>query len=167
MAPDSRSCWRRGERTLTMWPFTRARCRPCKSPQRCRPLSSSSVVIRASGKSFRHAKAIVNFADPSILLDFVQNLASSPWVDERGAEHQLLVEFAAYQAIPSPTTVSDPLCGTLEEDDHYQKFLQDLQTTEQQPNSVSLEEQLEGLLLREKELFRTAMLLPPSLIYLA
>lgn len=123
-----------------------------------------SLFIRASGKKPRAAMAIVNFTNPQALLQFVQTLTSSPFVDARGVEHPLLVEFASYQVVPppcaSPPPSKDPLCGTLDGDDDYQKFLQDLETTEkQQQNATSLEAQLEALFLRERELFRILLVL--------
>lgn len=113
------------------------------------------IAIRFSAKLARKGRAFVNFSDSYKLLEFVQRMTETPFLDERGAEVKLQIELAPSQMIPKEATKQDPLVGTLEEDEEFKCFLEQHNVTEG-ASVVSLDEQIEQMITKERQLNRKA-----------
>ena len=70
--------------------------------------------------------ALVGINDEALAKEFQHKMQGHTFVDAHAREHQVDVERAPWQRIPRPTRKKDPLEGTLENDPHYQEFLQRL-----------------------------------------
>lgn len=77
------------------------------------------------------SRAYINFMNQEDIFIFKDKFDGYVFVDERGAEHYAVVEFAPFQGFPrNKSRKKDNKCGTIEEELHYLKFIESLKSEE-------------------------------------
>ncbi|WVY99810.1 hypothetical protein V8G54_025880 [Vigna mungo] len=76
-----------------------------------------------SHKRQRHSRAYIDFNSPHDVFDFAEFFDGHVFVNERGAQHKAIVEYAPSQRVPKPTTKKDGREGTIYKDPDYLEFL--------------------------------------------
>ncbi|KAL9321557.1 hypothetical protein ACSQ67_009610 [Phaseolus vulgaris] len=74
-------------------------------------------------KRQRHSRAYIDFNSPHDVFDFAHFFHGHVFVNERGAQHKAIVEYAPSQRVPKPTTKKDGREGTIYKDPDYLEFL--------------------------------------------
>ncbi|PIK45568.1 putative regulator of nonsense transcripts 3A-like [Apostichopus japonicus] len=92
------------------------------------------------------SRAYINFLKQSDVVNFRDKWDGFPFKDTNGKEYPAVVELAPYQKIPKRSNRKpDPRCGTIEEDEDYQKFLEVLNAEiEPLPSAEAYLEELEA-----------------------
>eukprot|EP01119_Soliformovum_irregulare_P001678 TRINITY_DN1141_c0_g1_i1.p1 TRINITY_DN1141_c0_g1~~TRINITY_DN1141_c0_g1_i1.p1 ORF type:complete len:323 (-),score=94.19 TRINITY_DN1141_c0_g1_i1:263-1231(-) len=96
---------------------------------------------RVSEKKSTNARAYLGFTSPEGLNQFFQFFNGHVFVTNKGREQKAIVEYAPSQKLPKKATKSDPREGTIETDEDFLKFLEELKTPVVQLPSA--EEQLD------------------------
>ncbi|XP_047177606.1 regulator of nonsense transcripts UPF3-like [Vigna umbellata] len=76
-----------------------------------------------SHKRQRHSRAYIDFNSPHDVFQFAEFFDGHVFVNERGAQHKAIVEYAPSQRVPKPTTKKDGREGTIYKDPDYLEFL--------------------------------------------
>ncbi|KAL4285577.1 hypothetical protein HN51_053085 [Arachis hypogaea] len=76
-----------------------------------------------SHKNQRHSRAYIDFKSPDDVFEFAEFFDGHVFVNERGAQHKAIVEYAPSQRVPRPTTKKDGREGTIYKDPDYLEFL--------------------------------------------
>ncbi|KAK7271387.1 hypothetical protein RJT34_27239 [Clitoria ternatea] len=76
-----------------------------------------------SHKRHRHSRAYIDFNSPVDVLDFAEFFHGHVFVNERGAQHKAIVEYAPSQRVPKSTAKKDGREGTIYKDPDYLEFL--------------------------------------------
>lgn len=82
---------------------------------------------KEKGRKRNTSVALVGINDEALAKEFQDKMHGHTFVDSQAREHEVDVELAPWQRVPRPTRKKDPLEGTLENDAHYQEFLQRLE----------------------------------------
>lgn len=118
---------------------------------------------RLGGRPARKAYALVSFAYPEALIEFVKMVIigedgtgqSLVLTDACGQEYLPSVEFAPSQRLPDPAREPNPHAGTLETDEEFQRFVTELQAPIGEAASgtyVDGQSQVEAMLAKERQL---------------
>ena len=98
----------------------------------------------------------MSFKAPEKLLQVVDKCVKEPYVDPEGRAYELSAEFAPNQVIHSAENVcvlANPFCNTLEADEDFNRFLEELKDKPTKSMVVdSLDQQIERMIAQEKEL---------------
>ncbi|KAK7401494.1 hypothetical protein VNO78_13024 [Psophocarpus tetragonolobus] len=76
-----------------------------------------------SHKRQRHSRAYIDFNSSDDVFDFAQFFDGHVFVNERGAQHKAIVEYAPSQRVPKPGAKRDGREGTIYKDPDYLEFL--------------------------------------------
>ncbi|KAL2335796.1 hypothetical protein Fmac_010242 [Flemingia macrophylla] len=74
-------------------------------------------------KRQRHSRAYIDFNSPHDVFEFAEFFHGHVFVNERGAQHKAIVEYAPSQRVPKPSTKKDGREGTIYKDPDYLEFL--------------------------------------------
>ncbi|XP_028549203.1 regulator of nonsense transcripts UPF3 isoform X2 [Dendrobium catenatum] len=94
-----------------------------------------------SQKNPRYSRAYIDFKNPEDVFEFAEFFDGHVFVNEKGTQFKVLVEYAPSQCIPKPRTKKDGREGTIFKDPEYLEFLELL--TKPTENLPSAEIQLE------------------------
>ncbi|KAL0908218.1 hypothetical protein M5K25_022698 [Dendrobium thyrsiflorum] len=94
-----------------------------------------------SQKNQRYSRAYIDFNNPEDVFEFAEFFDGHVFVNEKGTQFKVLVEYAPSQCIPKPRTKKDGREGTIFKDPEYLEFLELL--TKPAENLPSAEIQLE------------------------
>ncbi|KAL4375772.1 hypothetical protein HN51_009776 [Arachis hypogaea] len=75
-----------------------------------------------SHKNQRNSRAYIDFKSPDDVFEFAEFFDGHVFVNERGAQHKAIVEYAPSQRVPRPTTKKDGREGTIYKDPDYLEF---------------------------------------------
>ncbi|XP_027345446.1 regulator of nonsense transcripts UPF3-like [Abrus precatorius] len=76
-----------------------------------------------SHKRQRHSRAYIDFKCPQDVFEFAEFFDGHVFVNERGAQHKAIVEYAPSQRVPKPSAKKDGREGTIYKDPDYLEFL--------------------------------------------
>ncbi|RZC18391.1 Regulator of nonsense transcripts UPF3 isoform A [Glycine soja] len=76
-----------------------------------------------SHKRQRHSRAYIDFKCPDDVFEFAEFFDGHVFVNERGAQHKVIVEYAPSQRVPKPSAKKDGREGTIFKDPDYLEFL--------------------------------------------
>ncbi|XP_061369123.1 regulator of nonsense transcripts UPF3 [Gastrolobium bilobum] len=76
-----------------------------------------------SHKHQRYSRAYIDFKSPDDVFEFAEFFDGHVFVNERGAQHKAIVEYAPSQRVPKPSTKKDGREGTIYKDPDYLEFL--------------------------------------------
>ncbi|MED6132737.1 hypothetical protein PIB30_021561 [Stylosanthes scabra] len=76
-----------------------------------------------SHKNQRHSRAYIDFKCTDDVFEFAEFFDGHVFVNERGAQHKAIVEYAPSQRVPRPSTKKDGREGTIYKDADYLEFL--------------------------------------------
>ncbi|CAJ1958467.1 unnamed protein product [Sphenostylis stenocarpa] len=76
-----------------------------------------------SHKRQKHSRAYIDFNCPHDVFEFAEFFDGHVFVNERGAQHRAIVEYAPSQRAPKPSTKKDGREGTIYKDPDYLEFL--------------------------------------------
>ncbi|KAG4390563.1 hypothetical protein GLYMA_06G324500v4 [Glycine max] len=71
----------------------------------------------------RHSRAYIDFKCPDDVFEFAEFFDGHVFVNERGAQHKVIVEYAPSQRVPKPSAKKDGREGTIYKDPDYLEFL--------------------------------------------
>ncbi|WOL12695.1 regulator of nonsense transcripts UPF3-like isoform X3 [Canna indica] len=77
-----------------------------------------------SQKDYRHSQAYINFKKPEDVVEFAEFFDGHIFVNEKGAQFKVLVEYAPSQRVPKPWSKKDGRDGTILKDPEYMEFLE-------------------------------------------
>lgn len=103
-------------------------------------------------KPLRTGYANLNFTSPEALLEFSARVTGTSLRDDDGYEGVLAVMLSPFQEVPGcrEGVVEDPLCGTFEASEEYQRFLK--AEAAEAPSALPLDRQLEAMMEQERAL---------------
>ncbi|KAL6059542.1 hypothetical protein QOT17_014106 [Balamuthia mandrillaris] len=96
--------------------------------------------------------AFMNFTESELLLQFVRSFNGHSFIDGKGKPYVISIEYAPYQRKPKQRKKSDPREGSLEQDEDYLKFIEEVNKEDTKSALPSAEVQLEKRLAEEREL---------------
>ncbi|XP_008795266.2 regulator of nonsense transcripts UPF3-like isoform X2 [Phoenix dactylifera] len=90
---------------------------------------------KASHKNQRYSRAYLNFKRPEVVVEFAEFFDGHIFVNEKGAQFKVLVEYAPSQHVPKPSSKKDGREGTISKDPEYLEFLEHLSKPEHLPSA--------------------------------
>ncbi|KAI4324198.1 hypothetical protein L6164_023753 [Bauhinia variegata] len=76
-----------------------------------------------SHKHQRYSRAYIDFKCPEDVFEFAEFFDGHVFVNEKGAQHKAMVEYAPFQRVPKASTKKDGREGTIYKDPDYLEFL--------------------------------------------
>ncbi|KAF7836456.1 regulator of nonsense transcripts UPF3-like isoform X1 [Senna tora] len=78
---------------------------------------------KSSHKHQRYSRAYIDFNSPEDVYEFAEFFDGHVFVNEKGAQHKAIVEYAPFQQAPKSSTKKDGREGTIYKDPDYLEFL--------------------------------------------
>ncbi|XP_020577021.1 regulator of nonsense transcripts UPF3-like isoform X2 [Phalaenopsis equestris] len=81
-------------------------------------------LVKDSQKNQRYSRAYIDFKNPEDVFDFAEFFDGHVFVNEKGTQFKVQVEYAPSQCVPKPWTKKDSREGTIFKDPEYLEFLE-------------------------------------------